>query len=106
MISKGIAQICVMFGATIILRFLPIWIFSGDKKVPAWIEFLGKVLPYSVVGMLVVYCLKDASFTSAPFAAPELIAVAAVALLHIWKKNMLISVGAGTVLYMILIRLF
>ncbi len=89
---------------TALLRGLPFVIFSA-KKTPRFITFLGKFLPYAVMGMLVVYCLKDASFTSAPFGAPELIAIVAVALIHLWKRNTLISVAGGTVFYMLLVQL-
>ena len=105
-VGKSIAQIAVMIAVTIPLRLLPFWIFPPDKKIPSWVEFLGRVLPYSISAILVIYCLKDISLVKAPFGAPELIAVGVTAMLHIWRKNMLLSVGAGTVCYMILIRLF
>lgn len=69
-----------------------------------FIRYLGKVLPYAVMGMLVVYCLRNVSFTTAPFGAPEALALACVAGLHLWKKNTLLSIGAGTTLYMVLIQ--
>lgn len=90
---------------TIVLRFLPFLIFGENRKTPAVIAYLGKVLPYAVMGMLVVYCLKSISFTSAPFGIPELLGCAVVALLHIWKRNTLLSIGAGTVFYMVLVQL-
>ena len=90
---------------TIALRFLPFWIFGENRTTPPLILYLGKVLPYAIMGMLVIYCLKDISFTAAPFGAPELIGCAAVALLHSWKRNTLLSIGAGTVLYMLLVQL-
>lgn len=68
------------------------------------IQYLGKVLPPAVIGMLVIYCLKSVNVLAAPFGLPELIAVAAVILLHVWKRNNLLSIGAGTVLYMFLIQ--
>ena len=87
---------------TALLRGLPFIIFS--KKTPKFITFLGKFLPYAVMGMLVVYCLKDATFTAWPHALPELIAIAAVALIHLWRRNTLLSVAGGTVFYMILVQ--
>lgn len=90
---------------TIALRFLPFLIFGENRKTPAVIAYLGKVLPYAVMSMLVVYCLKSISFTSAPFGIPELLGCAVVALLHIWKRNTLLSIGAGTVFYMVLVQL-
>ena len=86
-------------------RFLPFLIFGGGKKTPDIIVYLGKVLPYAIMGMLVVYCLKDVDFLAAPHGAPELISCVAVAVLHIWKRNTLLSIGFGTVFYMILVQL-
>ena len=76
----------------------------NSSKTPKFIRYLGKVLPYAVMGMLVVYCLRNVSFTTAPFGAPEALALACVAGLHLWKKNTLLSIGAGTTLYMVLIQ--
>ncbi len=97
-----IAVIALVTAAT---RFLPFLIFGGKRKTPALILYLGKVLPCAILGMLVIYCLKDISVSSFPFGLPELLGVGAVALLHIWKRNSLISIGGGTVLYMILVQL-
>ena len=90
---------------TMATRFLPFLIFSDSKKTPAIITYLGKVLPCAIMGMLVVYCMKDVSFTSGSFGIPELISCAVVALLHIWKRNSLLSIGVGTVFYMVLVQL-
>ena len=90
---------------TILTRFLPFLIFRGDRKIPDIIVYLGKVLPYAIMGMLVVYCLKDISFLAAPYGIPELLGCLAVALLHIWKRNTLLSIGGGTPLYMLLVQL-
>ena len=96
-----IAVIALVTAAT---RFLPFLIFGRKRKTPALILYLGKVLPCAILGMLVIYCLKDISVSSFPFGLPELLGVGAVALLHIWKRNSLISIGGGTVLYMILVQ--
>ena len=96
--------IAVVAIVTLLLRVLPFVIFGGKRKTPEIITYLGKVLPYAIMGMLVVYCLKDISITSFPFGIPEVIASSAVVLLHLWKRNTLISVGGGTLLYMILIQ--
>ncbi len=101
----NIWMIVVMTLATMATRFLPFLIFGENKKTPPLIEYLGKVLPCAVMGMLVVYCLKDVSFLSAPFGLPELIGIAIVALLHLWKRNSLLSIGVGTVCYMLLVQL-
>ena len=89
---------------TMATRFLPFLIFGEKRKTPPIIEYLGTVLPCAIMGMLVVYCLKDVSLTSAPFGLPELIGIAVVALLHIWKRNTLLSIICGTVCYMILVQ--
>lgn len=89
---------------TMALRFLPFLVFGENRKTPPIIVHLGQVLPYAIMGMLVVYCLKDISLTSSPYGIPELIGCALVALLHIWKRNTLLSIGAGTVCYMLLVQ--
>ncbi|WP_312643553.1 AzlD domain-containing protein [Hydrogenoanaerobacterium sp.] len=90
---------------TMVTRFLPFFIFPDSKKTSPYITYLGKVLPYAVIGLLVVYCLKGVSFTTAPFSIPEAIAIACIVLLHIWKGNTLLSIGAGTLVYMLLVQL-
>lgn len=90
---------------TVGLRFLPFIIWSGNKKLPAVIEKFGRLLPYAIMGMLVVYCLKDVNFYSISGFAPQLIACIVVAVLYIWKRNTLISIVFGTISYMILIQL-
>ena len=97
--------VLTMAVVTALLRFLPFLIWNGKRKTPAYILFLGKYLPYAIMGMLVVYCLKGVELTTFPHGLPELISVVAVALLHIWKKNTLLSIIGGTVLYMILIQM-
>lgn len=86
------------------LRFMPFLIFSDKRPIPKPILYLGRALPAAVMGMLIVYCFKNVSVTKMPFGLPELIASALVVVLHIWKKNTLISILAGTVSYMLLIR--
>ena len=92
----------VMSAVTILLRFLPFFVFP--KKTPEYITYLGKVLPSAIIGMLVVYCLKDVHFTSRPFGILELIAAICVILLQIRKRSMILSILSGTVVYMVLIR--
>lgn len=98
-----IAMIAVIAIVTMLLRFLPFMIF-GERQTPKYIDFLGKYLPYAIMGMLVVYCLKGITFVSEPFGIPELIAVAVTAGLHIWKRNTLLSIICGTVCYMLLVQ--
>lgn len=97
--------IAVMALVTAALRFLPFLIFGEDRQTPPLIAYLGRVLPYAIMGMLVVYCLKDVNPAVAPFGIPELIGCALVALLHIWKRNTLLSIGLGTLAYMLLVQL-
>ena len=100
--AKMIAAIALV---TIALRFLPFLIFSGKRKTPAYISYLGKVLPFAIMGMLVVYCLRNISFTSGSFGIPELLGCALVVILHLWKRNTLLSISGGTVFYMIMVQL-
>jgi len=97
-------MIAVIALITAALRFLPFWIFRENRKTPPLIAYLGQVLPFAIMGMLVVYCLKDISFRSAPYGIPEFIGCTVVAALHIWKRNTLLSIGAGTVCYMLLVQ--
>ena len=99
-----IAAIAVVALVTWGLRAFPFLLFGG-RPLPKTVEYLGKVLPPAIMTVLVVYCLKDASFTAFPFGIPELSAGALVVILQIVKKNMYLSIIAGTVLYMILIRI-
>ena len=99
-----ILMIVVMAAVTIALRVLPFVIFSGKRETPAYITYLGKVLPYAIMGMLIVFCLKSTPVMTAPHGLPELIACAVVAGLQIWKRNTLISIVFGTLCYMALIQ--
>ena len=90
---------------TAALRFLPFALFGNGRKTPKIIEKLSSMLPYAIMGMLVVYCLKDTSFSSLGGFLPALIASAVVVLLHVWKRNTLLSIISGTVCYMLLVQL-
>ncbi len=94
--------VIVMAAVTMLLRFLPFLVFR--KEVPSYITYLGEVLPAAIIGMLVVYCLKDTVLISAPFGIPELIAGLAVVGLQAWKRNSLASILGGTVIYMVLVQ--
>lgn len=102
--SKAAMIIAVIAGVTIILRFLPFLIFGGGRKTPAYITYLSSVLPYAIIGMLVVYCLRNISFVSASHGIPEFLASAVVVGLYLWKKNTLLSIAAGTIIYMVLVQ--
>ena len=90
---------------TIAIRFLPFLIFGGKRKTPALISYLGTVLPYAIMGMLVVYCLRNISFFSGAHGIPEIVACVLVSVLHLWKRNTLISIIGGTVCYMFLVQI-
>ena len=99
------ALIIVVAGAvTLLIRFLPFLIFNGKRETPPYIIYLGKVLPYAIMGMLVIYCLRGISFTAAANFLPELIACAVVVLAHVWKRNTLLSIISGTLCYMLLVQ--
>ena len=89
---------------TQITRWLPFWLFPEKKEPPAVVAYLGRVLPAAMMGLLVVYCLKGISWTAAPHGVPELLAIAAVVLLHRWRGNVLLSIAGGTALYMVLVQ--
>lgn len=103
-VGMSLLIIVVVGITTFATRVIPFLVFPKGKEIPKTIQYLGKVLTPAVIGMLVVYCLKDTAVLSAPYGIPELISVLTVVLLHIWKRNNLISIGVGTVLYMVLIR--
>lgn len=95
--------VAAMSLTTIGLRFLPLLVFR--KKTPAYVLYLGKVLPASIVGMLVIYCLKDTVLTVYPYGIAEIIAAASVIAVQAYRRNSLLSILSGTIIYMILIQL-
>ena len=101
------AQVFIIFFmvamGTMITRFLPFIIFK-DNSSNSYISYLGNVLPYAAIGLLVVYCLRKVSFTTPSHGLPEAIAIVCIIVLHNWKENSLLSIGAGTVIYMILVQ--
>ena len=94
--------IAVMSIVTIVIRFLPFLVFRNEP--PKYISYLGKVLPPAIIGMLVIYCLKDITPSVSPYGIPELIAVACVVGMQALKRNALLSILSGTVVYMVLIQ--
>lgn len=96
--------ILVMAAVTMVLRFLPFRVFQSQEKRPAVITYLGTVLPYAVMGMLVIYCLKNVSLMAAPHGIPEFLAILAVVLLHLLRRNTLLSIFGGTAIYMVLVQ--
>lgn len=104
-LNQQIITIACCALATILTRFLPFLFFSGKKPTPAYVQYLGKALPAAIFGMLVVYCLKSVSFISGTYGLPEIIAIVFTVLLHLWKRQMLVSIAGGTVCYMLLVQL-
>ncbi len=97
--------VAVIALVTAVTRFLPFLVFSGERPTPRFVRRLGRVLPYAIMGMLVVYCLKDIHFTVASRFVPALIACLTVGVSYVWKRNTLVSIIVGTVCYMILVQL-
>lgn len=104
-LTQQIITIAAVVLGTMLTRFLPFVIFKSDKPTPKYIKYLGNYLPLAVFGMLVVYCLKGVNIVSGSHGLPELISIAAVILLHKWKRQMLLSVAGGTLCYMLLVQL-
>lgn len=103
-LTQQIITIGVVVLGTMLTRFLPFLLFPAGKPTPKYIQYLGKVLPAAVFGMLIIYCLKNVSVFFGSHALPELISIAAVIALHLWKRQMLLSIAGGTVLYMLLVQ--
>lgn len=102
-IIQQIMTIMIVVAGTMLTRFLPFIIFPEGKNPPQYISYLGSVLPYAVIGLLVIYCLKDAVFTNF-HGIPEAIAAMFIFVLHKWRKNTLLSIAGGTIIYMILVQ--
>ena len=103
--TNALAIVLVVALCTFITRVLPFLFFGGNKEIPGAVNYLGKILPPAIMATLVIYCLKGIDLTSAPYGFAEFISVAVVVLLHLWKRNNLLSIRLGPVCYMVLIRL-
>lgn len=103
--AQRIITIAVVVFGTMLTRFIPFIVFPAGKPTPKYIQYLGRALPGAVFGMLVIYCLKNVSLFSGSHGLPELVSIAVVVALHLWKRQMLISIAAGTVCYMLLVQL-
>ena len=102
--SQTFIIMCMVALGTIITRFLPFIIFRKVKSNNYMISYLGDVLPYAAMGLLVVYCLRNVKIKSPDYGLPELIAIISIIILYNWKENTLLCIGAGTVIYMILVQ--
>ncbi len=101
---QTVGMILAVAAGTQITRWLPFWLFPENRKPPAAVEYLGKVLTPAVMGLLVVYCLKDVTWMAGSHGAPELLAIAVVVGLHLWRGNVLLSIAGGTAAYMVLVQ--
>jgi len=101
---QALIIIAILALGTAITRFLPFVLFRNAAAAPRYISYLGKLLPTAAISLLVVYSLRYVSFAAIPHGIPEIIAIAVVAALHIWKENTLLSITAGTVIYMLLVQ--
>ena len=104
-LSQQIVTVALIVLATMLTRFLPFLLFPAGKPTPKYVRYLGKVLPPAVFGMLVIYCLKNVSIFTGSHAIPEMLSIALVVALHLWKRQMLLSIAGGTVCYMLLVQL-
>lgn len=104
-VTQRLLTILMVVLGTVLTRFLPFLVFPANKPTPAYIRYLGRVLPSAVFGLLIIYCLKSVEILSGSHGLPELIAIGLVILLHRWKGQLLLSIAGGTVAYMLLIQL-
>lgn len=103
--TQQFLTIAILAAGVILTRFLPFLLFPPKKATPPYVQYLGTVLPAAVFGMLVVYCIKDVDFLSPTYGIPELLCIALTVVLHIWKRQMLISIAGGTLAYMLIMAL-
>lgn len=104
-ITQQIITIGVIVLGTAMTRYLPFLIFPAGKPTPKYIQYLGKVLPSAIFGLLIIYCLRNVSIFSGAHGLPEAIAIGVVVGLHLWKRQMLLSIAGGTICYMLLVQL-
>ncbi len=103
----GIQTIIIIFSVALgamLTRFLPFILFPENKETPKFITYLGRVLPAAMMGLLIIYCLRNISIGNKPHGIPELISIASIIILHRWRNNVLLSIGGGTVIYMFLVQ--
>ncbi len=103
-LTQQIITITAVVLATMATRFLPFLIFPSGRPTPKYVQYLGRVLPAAVFGLLVIYCLRDVSIFTGNHAVPELISIVLILILHFWKRQMLLSIAGGTICYMLLVQ--
>ena len=104
-LTQQIITVAMVVLGTAVTRFLPFLLFPAGRTTPKYVQYLGRVLPAAVFGLLVVYSLKDVSILTGSHGIPELISIVVVIVLHVWKRQMLLSIAGGTVCYMLLVQL-
>ena len=102
--AQTLITIAALVIGTVGTRFLPFLIFPPHKPTPHYVLYLGRMLPYAVMGFLVIFCLKGVSISTSPHGLPEALAILFILALHLWRSNVLLSIGAGTVIYMVLVQ--
>lgn len=103
-VIQQVITVAVVVAGTMLTRFLPFILFPANRETPAFVQYLGRTLPPAVFALLVVYSLKDTDLAGGTHGLPELICCVVVVAVHLWKKNMLLSIAAGTILYMLLVQ--
>lgn len=103
-LTQQIITVAMVVLATMLTRFLPFLVFPEGKPTPKYVRYLGKALPPAVFGLLIIYCLKNVSIFAGSHGIPELIAIVLVIVLHLWKRQMLLSIAGGTICYMLLVQ--
>ncbi|MBQ3882030.1 MAG: branched-chain amino acid transporter permease [Bacteroidales bacterium] len=104
-LGQQIITIAAVMAATVLTRFLPFLVFLPGKPTPKYIQYLGKMLPLSVFALLIIYCLRNVSLIQSPHGIPELIGIAVTVILHLWKRQMILSIAGGTIVYMLLVQM-
>lgn len=103
-LTQQLITIAMIVLGTALTRYLPFMLFPAGKQTPPYVRYLGKVLPSAVFGLLVIYCLRNVNVLGGTFGIPELLAITLVIVLHLWKRQMLLSIASGTIFYMILVQ--
>ena len=104
-LTQQLVTIGMVILGTVLTRFIPFLVFPAGKPTPKYIQYLGKVLPAAVFGLLVAYCLRNVNLFAGSHGIPEFLAILVVVILHLWKRQMLLSIAGGTVCYMLLVQL-
>ncbi|HJC35872.1 MAG TPA: branched-chain amino acid transporter permease [Candidatus Merdibacter merdavium] len=103
-LTQQLITIAMIVLGTALTRYLPFMLFPAGKQTPPYVRYLGKVLPSAVFGLLVIYCLRNVNVLGSTYGIPELLAITLVIVLHLWKRQMLLSIAGGTIFYMILVQ--